>query len=154
MGNAVLDKYQQIIADPRYANLSDEQKAKALKDAKDAAIQGEKFKFAQANNLPYTAQDKLDKDTVAYLEGQEKDYIQATLPKPPKVKVSKARRKRRATGRRRGGRGRVAKVRVKAPKVPRVSVKGLPSAPKAKKVSFKVPKPKATARKSIKIKTG
>jgi hypothetical protein len=154
MGNAVLDKYQQIIADPRYANLSDEQKAKALKDAKDAAIQGEKFRFAQANNLPYTAQDKLDKDTVAYLEGQEKDYIQATLPKPPKVKVSKARRGRRATGRRRGGRGRVAKVRVKAPKVPRVSVKGLPSAPKAKKVSFKVPKPKATARKSIKIKTG
>ena len=153
MGSAVLNRYQQIMADPRYASLSDDQKAKALKDAKDAVIQGEKFKFANANGLPYTTADKLDKDTADYINGVVKDTIAATLPKPPKVKVSKGRKGRVSRGRR-GGRGRVAKVRVKAPKVPRVSVKGLPSAPKAKKVSFKVPKPKATARKSIKIKTG
>lgn len=94
-------------------------------------------------------------DDIAVIEGIKGTIAESIKqPKAPKVKVSKARRGRRATGRRRGGRGRVAKVRVKAPKVPRVSVKGLPSAPKAKKVSFKVPKPKATARKSIKIKTG
>lgn len=156
MGNAVLNRYQQIMADPRYGQLSDDQKAKALKDAKDAVIQGEKFKFANANNLPYTTADKLDKDTKDYINGVTKDTIAATLPKPPKVKVSKGRRGRRATGRRRTGRGRVAKVKVPKIKTPRVTVRGLPRVPtvKAKKVSFKVPKPKAGPRKTVKIKQG
>jgi hypothetical protein len=86
---------------------------------------------------------------------KHKQDIKPKQAKTPKVKVSKARRGRRATGRR-GGRGRVAKVKVPKIKTPRVTVKGLPRVPtsKAKKLSFKVPKPKATARKSIKIKTG
>jgi N-acetylglutamate synthase-like GNAT family acetyltransferase len=159
MGNAVLNRYQQIMSDPRYVQLSDDQKAKALKDAKDAVIQGEKFKFAIANNLPYTTADKLDKDTADYLNGIIKDTIAATLPKPPKVKVSKARRGR--TSRRGGGRrgGGTARIRIsKAPRISRISIKtpkiSASKISKGKKLSFKVPKPKATARKSIKIKTG
>lgn len=145
MGNAVLNRYQQILADPRYGQLSDDQKAKALKDAKDAVIQGEKFRFAKTYDLPYTTADKLDKDTRDYLMGVTKDTIAATLPKPPKVKVSKA-RKARGTGR-----GRVARARIslKTPRLRRISI----SVPKARKISFKQPTP-TKARKSIKIKTG
>jgi predicted GNAT family acetyltransferase len=80
--------------------------------------------------------------------------IKPKQAKTPKIKALKGSRARVARGRRGGGRGRVAKVKAPRVSIPKVSVKGLPSAPKAKKVSFKVPKPKATARKSIKIKTG
>lgn len=82
--------------------------------------------------------------------------IKTKQAKTPKIKALKARRARVGRGRRTGGRGRIAKVKAPKVSIPKVSVKGLPKVPtvKAKKLSFKVPTPKATARKSIKIKTG
>jgi len=100
------------------------------------------------------------KDDISVVEGI-KDSIAEGLKAPkqaktPKIKALKGRRGRRATGRRRTGRGRVAKVKVPRIKTPRVTVRGLPRVPtvKAKKVSFKVPKPKAGPRKTVKIKQG
>lgn len=149
VGSRTQTAYTQLAQDPRFTSLSPEEQVNKM-----ANILTDINTAAKMQLFGHSPKQK-DKGATNILEGGNPvDYSLNPPKKTPKVKVSKARRGRRATGRRRGGRGRIAKVRVKAPKVPRVSVKGLPSAPKAKKVSFKVPKPKATARKSIKIKTG
>lgn len=127
VGQPVLERWQKIMADYRYKRLSDEDKAKVLKDARDAVSRGEKYAFAQDNGLGDT---KLDKDSVRYLEGNDKDYLARDLPKRKSAQASsKPKRVAKAKKGRKAKVGRIAKssapklrsIKLSAGKVPKIS---------------------------------
>lgn len=75
VGPETLQQWKQIMNDPRYASLSDAEKAKALKNAYQAVSQGNKFAFAGQNELPYTEAKDLNRDTKRYLRGSGSDFL-------------------------------------------------------------------------------
>lgn len=145
IGQKTNETFTNLANDTTFSALSDVDKAKYMSGKLtdiNAAAKDELF-----GNKSTSGGDKIKSGELGY------------EPKQPKIKVSKARRGRRTsggTGRKGTGRkGTTGKIaRIKLPKTPRVSSKGL-KAPKAKRVSFKAPKAlKPSRRKSIKIKTG
>jgi hypothetical protein len=149
VGERTNQAFTQLANDPAFQALSPEEQTNRMSNIMENINSAAKIQLF--GNQPKTKSYAVE----TILQGGDPTTT-GGKPKVAKVKVSKARRARVARGRRGGGRGRVAKVKVPRIKTPRVTVKGLPSVPtvKAKKLSFKVPKPKAGPRKTVKIKQG
>lgn len=149
VGERTNQAYNALANDPAFTSLSPEEQTNKLSNVI------ENINTAARVQLFGHSPSKIEYSVQNILNGGD-PTVTGGKPKLPKVKVSKARRARVGRGRRGGGRGRVAKVKVPRIKTPRVTVRGLPRVPtvKAKKVSFKVPKPKAGPRKTVKIKQG
>jgi len=157
VGPETMSTWQSIIADPRYASLSDEDKAKALKNAYSAISQGNRYTFAQQNGLSFTEYNKLSGDTKRYLNGETIGIKDEKAPKTTKAKV--ARRNGRRSGGGRSGGSRTTSTKVLNPRQyalklsvgsiakPKVGLKSTASSSGTKRVA--IAKPTVTINKSL-----
>lgn len=75
VNSRVRTAWDAVIADPRYKSLSDEDKATALKHAKDQIASAYKRQFAADNNMTAALEKPATKGDIAVLSGQKQDYI-------------------------------------------------------------------------------
>jgi len=132
LGAQIQEAWKRTIASTEYQNASDSDKADLLSKVKKEVTEDYKINNDSKFGLEYTPKEKA-KPRIA--------KIKKTLPKQKRW----------------GKKGRKAKVaKVKIPRPRKVSVTGVPKAPKITlaKVSTKGIKLKSSPRKSIKIKTG
>lgn len=100
-GSRVQDSWNQIISDPRYSLLTNEDKQSALEYASKQALHQAKVVYAREHNLPEPKGTVSDKDPI----GRLTDVKGKTVKKAKAVKVAKA-----STGRKSSGGSKSSKV--------------------------------------------
>lgn len=137
-GPQLRNAYEKVISDPRYKTMSTADKKKALQKVNDTVYGA--IRIAYGAKKGYTSLNNLDKQQLAFLNGEQVDFLAEKQKKALKVakgKKGKVRAKR--PGRRKE---RIAKVKVRLPSLPRVIKSTPPPSPraeakKAKLASFK-----------------
>lgn len=127
VGTPTHDTYKQIMSDPRYAALSDEQKKAVLSGAGAKQSDAYKRQFSADNGVPLSKPASKSAQTI--LSGGKTDYLATKPPKLPKPKKAPAVKKARATVARYGTKASKAKARA--------SKSGLRKVPSALTSSFK-----------------
>lgn len=158
VGQQTQSAWNYITTDPRYGAFNDDDKRKVLDNVLSDINAVEKYRtlLEIRPDLAQQVYDKLTKNQLKLLNGEQIDYLAKNDPKAKIAKIKTARKSKKGTGRKRvararkgrGRRARIASTKIALPKVPKLRLYS--SAPRANKVRLaKLPTIKRSGAKPL-----